>query len=90
MQQRPRPLLVGANQALIGRRSPSRNPPVSPQGDNDPVDVVEIGSTQLKMGGVYKVRRPAPGGAAERRTFHARLLRNVSVCGGGGREPLSP
>lgn len=26
------------------------------QGDNDPVDVVEIGSTQLKMGGVYRVK----------------------------------
>ena len=26
------------------------------QGDNDPVDVVEIGSTQLKTGGVYKVK----------------------------------
>jgi len=25
-------------------------------GDNDPVDVVEIGSTQLDMGGVYKVK----------------------------------
>jgi len=25
-------------------------------GDNDPVDVVEIGSTQLAMGGVYKVK----------------------------------
>jgi len=25
-------------------------------GDNDPVDVVEIGSTQLEMGGVYKVK----------------------------------
>ncbi|KAI8477025.1 MAG: inorganic pyrophosphatase precursor [Monoraphidium minutum] len=25
-------------------------------GDNDPVDVVEIGSTQLKMGGVYRVK----------------------------------
>lgn len=25
-------------------------------GDNDPVDVVEIGSTQLQMGGVYKVK----------------------------------
>lgn len=31
-----------------------------PQGDNDPVDVVEIGSTQLKMGGVYKVRARRP------------------------------
>jgi inorganic pyrophosphatase len=28
----------------------------SPQGDNDPVDVVEIGSSQLKMGGVYRVK----------------------------------
>lgn len=26
------------------------------QGDNDPVDVVEIGSSQLKMGGVYRVK----------------------------------
>lgn len=26
------------------------------QGDNDPVDVVEIGSEQLKTGGVYKVK----------------------------------
>ena len=26
------------------------------QGDNDPVDVVEIGSEQLKMGGVYRVK----------------------------------
>lgn len=26
------------------------------QGDNDPVDVVEIGSAQLKMGGVYRVK----------------------------------
>ena len=25
-------------------------------GDNDPVDVVEIGSTQLEMGGVYEVK----------------------------------
>jgi hypothetical protein len=35
---------------------PRVSPPPFPQGDNDPVDVVEIGSTQLKMGGVYKVR----------------------------------
>lgn len=26
------------------------------QGDNDPVDVVEIGSTQLASGGVYSVK----------------------------------
>ena len=26
------------------------------QGDNDPVDVVEIGSEQLAMGGVYQVK----------------------------------
>lgn len=26
------------------------------QGDNDPVDVVEIGSEQLAMGGVYPVK----------------------------------
>ena len=26
------------------------------QGDNDPVDVVEIGSQQLQTGGVYKVK----------------------------------
>lgn len=26
------------------------------QGDNDPVDVVEIGSQQLQQGGVYKVK----------------------------------
>ena len=26
------------------------------QGDNDPVDVVEIGSTALEMGGVYTVK----------------------------------
>lgn len=26
------------------------------QGDNDPVDVVEIGSKQLKTGGVYAVK----------------------------------
>jgi Inorganic pyrophosphatase len=26
------------------------------QGDNDPVDVVEIGSATLEMGGVYKVK----------------------------------
>jgi len=26
------------------------------QGDNDPVDVVEIGSAALEMGGVYKVK----------------------------------
>lgn len=26
------------------------------QGDNDPVDVVEIGSSALKMGGVYRVK----------------------------------
>lgn len=26
------------------------------QGDNDPVDVVEIGSQQLETGGVYKVK----------------------------------
>jgi hypothetical protein len=31
-------------------------PPRTPQGDNDPVDVVEIGSAALKMGGVYKVK----------------------------------
>lgn len=39
-------------------------PPPSPrsktkpylQGDNDPVDLVEIGSEQLKLGGVYKVK----------------------------------
>ena len=28
----------------------------APQGDNDPVDVVEIGSTKLDMGGVYEAR----------------------------------
>ena len=27
-----------------------------PQGDNDPVDVVEIGAKQHKSGGVYKVK----------------------------------
>lgn len=35
------------------------DPPVTQaceQGDNDPVDVVEIGSEQLKTGGVYKVK----------------------------------
>ena len=26
------------------------------QGDNDPVDVVEIGTTQCQQGGVYKVK----------------------------------
>lgn len=26
------------------------------KGDNDPVDVVEIGAAQLEMGGVYEVR----------------------------------
>lgn len=26
------------------------------QGDNDPVDVVEIGDAQLRMGGVYRVK----------------------------------
>lgn len=26
------------------------------QGDNDPVDVVEIGEKELEMGGVYKVK----------------------------------
>jgi hypothetical protein len=32
-------------------------PPTKPkQGDNDPVDLVEIGSEQLKLGGVYKVK----------------------------------
>lgn len=36
---------------------PSHSPALPPlQGDNDPVDVVEIGSTQLKMGGIYKVK----------------------------------
>ena len=29
------------------------------QGDNDPVDVVEIGSSRLQMGGIYQVR-PKP------------------------------
>lgn len=28
----------------------------TPQGDDDPVDVVEIGSKVLKMGGVYRVK----------------------------------
>jgi inorganic pyrophosphatase len=42
---------------------PARPPPPSPQGDNDPVDVVEIGSTQLRMGGVYKIK---PLGARRR------------------------
>ena len=27
-----------------------------PQGDNDPVDVVEIGSQTCEMGGVYQVK----------------------------------
>jgi len=41
---------------------PSPLPPPRPfaipnqQGDNDPVDLVEIGSEQLKVGGVYKVK----------------------------------
>ena len=30
--------------------------PLLLQGDNGPVDVVEIGSTQLELGGVYKVK----------------------------------
>lgn len=30
--------------------------PILLQGDNDPVDVVEIGSQVLDMGGVYKVK----------------------------------
>jgi hypothetical protein len=38
---------------------------VTLQGDNDPVDVVEIGSTQLKMGGVYKVKPLGELGLAE-------------------------
>lgn len=29
---------------------------MGPQGDNDPVDVVEIGSVQCQQGGVYKVK----------------------------------
>ena len=29
---------------------------VASQGDNDPVDVVEIGSVQCQQGGVYKVK----------------------------------
>ncbi len=29
---------------------------VNMQGDNDPVDVVEIGSRQLEQGGVYPVK----------------------------------
>ncbi len=31
-------------------------PPLSLQGDNDPVDVVEIGSASAETGGVYKVK----------------------------------
>jgi inorganic pyrophosphatase len=29
---------------------------MAPQGDNDPVDVVEIGSRALEQGGVYPVK----------------------------------
>jgi len=32
------------------------HPELEVMGDNDPVDVVEVGSTQLEMGGVYKVK----------------------------------
>eukprot|EP00887_Chlorella_sp_A99_P003507 scaffold7.g3507.t1 len=39
------------------------NKDVDAAGDNDPVDVVEIGSKQLEQGGVYKARR---GGGAWR------------------------
>lgn len=35
---------------------PLRDPRCSAQGDNDPVDVVEIGEQQLDMGGVYAVK----------------------------------
>jgi hypothetical protein len=35
------------------------------QGDNDPVDIVEIGSSQLRMGGVYKIK-PLGGWPARR------------------------
>ena len=32
------------------------HPTTPPQGDNDPVDVVEIGSQRCEMGGVYAVK----------------------------------
>ena len=43
------------------------------QGDNDPVDVVEIGSATLDMGGVYEARLPRCAKsdiAAVSRPFH--------------------
>jgi len=33
-----------------------KSPDLQAGGDNDPVDLVEIGSEQLKLGGVYKVK----------------------------------
>lgn len=38
--------------SLLNARQPGR----AAQGDNDPVDVVEIGEQQLEMGGVYAVK----------------------------------
>jgi hypothetical protein len=35
---------------------PPAHPPTAHQGDNDPVDVVEIGSQRCEMGGVYAVK----------------------------------
>lgn len=58
-------VLVHPSQQPAPRHCPSCSPrlpyaflpPLTlPQGDNDPVDVVEIGSAQLKMGGVYRVK----------------------------------
>lgn len=37
-------------------KRPHTHPKKQQQGDNDPVDLVEIGSEQLKLGGVYKVK----------------------------------
>ncbi len=53
-------IVTGKKHMYIGHSTlvitpPTLNPVLS-QGDNDPVDVVEIGSSALAMGGVYRVK----------------------------------
>lgn len=52
----PNPVMAAACMQCMHNADGSISQSASLQGDNDPVDVVEIGTTQCERGGVYKVK----------------------------------
>lgn len=54
---------------------PTHTRTLATQGDNDPVDVVEIGSQACEMGGVYQVKPLGERSTAAQRTQHAAWAR---------------